>query len=45
VNILEAALRRIAADLERYGRRWALVGGFAVSARANLGSPVTSMPL
>lgn len=34
MNILEAALRRIAADLERYGRRWALVGGFAVSARA-----------
>lgn len=34
VNILEAALRRIAADLERYGRHWALVGGFAVSARA-----------
>lgn len=34
MNILEAALRRIAADLGRYGRRWALVGGFAVSARA-----------
>jgi predicted nucleotidyltransferase len=34
VNILEAAMRRIAADLERHGRRWALVGGFAVSARA-----------
>jgi len=34
VNILEAALRRIATDLERHGRRWALVGGFAVSARA-----------
>jgi hypothetical protein len=34
VNVLEAALRRMAADLERYGRRWALVGGFAVSARA-----------
>lgn len=35
VNILEAALRRIAADLGRHGRRWALVGGFAVSARAD----------
>lgn len=35
VNILEAALRRIAADLGRYDRRWALVGGFAVSARAD----------
>jgi hypothetical protein len=34
VNVLEAALRRIASDLERYGRSWALVGGFAVSARA-----------
>jgi Nucleotidyl transferase AbiEii toxin, Type IV TA system len=34
VNILEAALRRIAADLERHDRQWALVGGFAVSARA-----------
>jgi len=34
VNILEVALRRIAADLGRYGRRWALVGRFAVSARA-----------
>ena len=34
VNILEAALRRMAADLARYDRRWALVGGFAVSARA-----------
>ncbi|HUZ37893.1 MAG TPA: nucleotidyl transferase AbiEii/AbiGii toxin family protein [Streptosporangiaceae bacterium] len=34
MNILEAALRQIAADLGRYGRSWALVGGFAVSARA-----------
>jgi hypothetical protein len=34
VNILEAALRRIAADLGGYGRCWALNGGFAVSARA-----------
>jgi predicted nucleotidyltransferase len=34
VNVLEAALRRIASDLQRYGRAWALVGGFAVSARA-----------
>ena len=34
MNLLEAALRRIASDLERHHRRWALVGGFAVSARA-----------
>jgi hypothetical protein len=34
VNVLEAALRRIASDLERHRRQWALVGGFAVSARA-----------
>jgi Nucleotidyl transferase AbiEii toxin, Type IV TA system len=34
VNLLEAALRRMAADLAKYDRRWALVGGFAVSARA-----------
>jgi len=34
VNLLEAALRRVAADLAKYDRRWALVGGFAVSARA-----------
>jgi len=34
VNLLEAALRRVAADLGRHGRDWALVGGFAVSARA-----------
>lgn len=31
---LEAALRGIAAELERRGRRWAIVGGLAVSARA-----------
>jgi alkylhydroperoxidase family enzyme len=34
VNVLEAALRCIASDLERHRRQWALVGGFAVSARA-----------
>jgi hypothetical protein len=34
VNVLEAALRRIASDLAWRGREWALVGGFAVSARA-----------
>ena len=34
MNLLEAALRRIASDLQRHHRRWALVGGFAVSARA-----------
>jgi hypothetical protein len=34
VNLVEAALRRVAADLAKYDRRWALVGGFAVSARA-----------
>jgi len=34
VNSLEAALRRIASDLDARGRRWALVGGLAVSARA-----------
>jgi hypothetical protein len=34
MNLLEAALRRIASDLARRGREWALVGGFAVSARA-----------
>jgi hypothetical protein len=32
VNVVEAALRRIAADLGQ--QPWALVGGFAVSARA-----------
>ena len=34
MNLLEAALRRMVADLAKYDRRWALVGGFAVSARA-----------
>lgn len=34
MNLLEAALRRVAADLESYDVPWALVGGFAVSARA-----------
>jgi hypothetical protein len=34
VNSLEAALRRIAGELDARGRRWALVGGLAVSARA-----------
>jgi hypothetical protein len=34
VNRLEGALRRAAADLTRRRRAWALVGGFAVSARA-----------
>jgi predicted nucleotidyltransferase len=34
VNSLEAALRRIASDLDAHGRRWALIGGLAVSARA-----------
>jgi predicted nucleotidyltransferase len=34
VNRLEAALRQTAADLTRSGRSWALIGGFAVSARA-----------
>ena len=34
MNLLEAALRRIASDLQRHHRLWALVGGFAVSARA-----------
>ncbi|MPZ29161.1 MAG: hypothetical protein GEV12_22900 [Micromonosporaceae bacterium] len=33
MNLVDAALRRIAADLERLRCRWALVGGFAVSAR------------
>jgi hypothetical protein len=32
--MLEAALRRIASDLARHHCPWALVGGFAVSARA-----------
>jgi Nucleotidyl transferase AbiEii toxin, Type IV TA system len=30
---IEATLARAAADLDALGRRWALVGGFAVSAR------------
>ncbi|GIW40822.1 MAG: hypothetical protein KatS3mg076_1399 [Candidatus Binatia bacterium] len=34
VNPLEATLRRVLDDLPRSGRRWALVGGLAVSARA-----------
>jgi hypothetical protein len=34
VNVLEAALRRIASDLESSDLPWALVGGLAVSARA-----------
>lgn len=33
MNQLEAALRRAAADLTRCGAGWALIGGFAVSAR------------
>jgi len=34
VNIVEAALHQIAADLNSRHQRWALVGGFAVSVRA-----------
>jgi hypothetical protein len=34
VNRLERALEQAATDLTRHGRAWALVGGFAVSARA-----------
>ncbi|WP_433712899.1 nucleotidyl transferase AbiEii/AbiGii toxin family protein [Nocardia sp. CA-084685] len=34
MNQLEAALRRAASDLRRHGYAWALVGGFAVSARS-----------
>lgn len=34
MNVLEAALRRVSADLARHDVAWALVGGFAVSARA-----------
>jgi len=34
MNSVEAALRRIAADLDDRRQRWALVGGFAVSTRA-----------
>lgn len=34
LNPIEATLRQVAEDLEREGRKWALVGGLAVSARA-----------
>jgi predicted nucleotidyltransferase len=34
LNPLEAALRRISEDLRDSGRSWALIGGLAVSARA-----------
>src|SRR5262245_36425381 len=34
MNLVEAALRRVESDLRQHGYRWALVGGFAVSARA-----------
>ena len=34
MNPIEAALRRVAADFGAAGRRWAIVGGLAVSARA-----------
>lgn len=34
MNALEAALRRVLSDLDEIGARWALVGGLAVSARA-----------
>jgi Nucleotidyl transferase AbiEii toxin, Type IV TA system len=34
MNLVEAALRHIAADLDSRRQRWALVGGFAVSVRA-----------
>ena len=34
VNAVEAALRKAAEDLTGLGQRWAIVGGFAVSARA-----------
>jgi predicted nucleotidyltransferase len=34
VSSLEATLRRVARDLDARGRRWALIGGLAVSARA-----------
>jgi hypothetical protein len=34
LNVLEAALRRVSADLTRPDVQWALIGGFAVSARA-----------
>ncbi|WP_018351113.1 nucleotidyl transferase AbiEii/AbiGii toxin family protein [Longispora albida] len=35
MNEMRAALRHVADDLERLGSGWALIGGFAVSARAN----------
>lgn len=34
MNRVEAALRRIASDLDLRQAEWALIGGFAVSARA-----------
>lgn len=34
MNILDAALKRAAADLDQLDATWALIGGFAVSARA-----------
>ncbi|MFI6222013.1 nucleotidyl transferase AbiEii/AbiGii toxin family protein [Nocardia salmonicida] len=34
MNALESALRRARADIDNLGYRWALVGGFAVSARS-----------
>ncbi|WP_280341611.1 nucleotidyl transferase AbiEii/AbiGii toxin family protein [Nocardia neocaledoniensis] len=34
MNALESALRRARADIDKLGYRWALVGGFAVSARS-----------
>ena len=34
MSSLEAALKRISTELDTRGRRWALVGGLAVSARA-----------
>jgi hypothetical protein len=33
VNALEAALRRVASELDARGRRWALVGGLAALLR------------
>lgn len=34
MNPIENALRRIVKDLQNFGRSWALIGGLAVSARA-----------
>jgi predicted nucleotidyltransferase len=34
MNVIEAGLRRVAEDLQLRGLSWALVGGFAVSARS-----------